>query len=211
MRRDRLAFPIRSPPETAAPARDRAGRRNLDTSSPVFIVDHSACVLCDRCVRACDDVMENHVIGRTGKGTTTGIGFDLNDRDGRIDLRPMRRMHGLVSHQRDHLQSGRNSATSSPGPPRQIFVSRGIGAGSLVRRHAAEVPFVATRTGRSAKPERRTSALPQSRPGNTAFIIKSGGSKPPSRCRCAASATVFPPGTCIGPPTPTAPSSRRRM
>ena len=56
-----------------------AGRRGLDVSSPVFIVDHSACILCDRCVRACDEVMENHVIGRTGKGITAGIGFDLND------------------------------------------------------------------------------------------------------------------------------------
>src|SRR4029077_2189019 len=57
----------------------RAGRRKLDASSPVFTVDHGACVLCDRCIRACDDVMENHVIGRTGKGATVGIGFDLND------------------------------------------------------------------------------------------------------------------------------------
>src|SRR6266403_3418182 len=59
-------------------ARPRAGRRELDASSPVFLVDHSACILCDRCVRACDDVRENHVIGRTGKGATAGIGFDLN-------------------------------------------------------------------------------------------------------------------------------------
>ena len=56
-----------------------AGRRPLDESSPVFLVDHSACILCDRCVRACDEVMENNVIGRTGKGATAGIGFDLND------------------------------------------------------------------------------------------------------------------------------------
>ncbi|MFL6584257.1 MAG: cyclic nucleotide-binding domain-containing protein [Chthoniobacterales bacterium] len=55
------------------------GRRGLDLSSPVFTVDHSACILCDRCVRACDEVMENNVIGRTGKGFTAGIGFDLND------------------------------------------------------------------------------------------------------------------------------------
>src|SRR5438093_5526280 len=33
----------------AAPA--RAGRRQLDSSSPVFIVDHSACILCERCIR----------------------------------------------------------------------------------------------------------------------------------------------------------------
>jgi Fe-S-cluster-containing hydrogenase component 2 len=59
-------------------ARPRAGRREFDSSSPVFLVDHSACILCDRCVRACDDVRENHVIGRTGKGATAGIAFDLN-------------------------------------------------------------------------------------------------------------------------------------
>ena len=64
-----------SPP--AAPP--NVGRRGLDASSPVFLVDHSACILCDRCVRACDEVQENHVIGRTGKGVTAGISFDLND------------------------------------------------------------------------------------------------------------------------------------
>lgn len=61
------------------PAPPKVGRRGLDTSSPVFNVDHSACILCERCIRACDDVQENHVIGRTGKGANAGIGFDLND------------------------------------------------------------------------------------------------------------------------------------
>ena len=64
------------PPPVAPPS---VGRRGLDASSPVFLVDHSACILCDRCVRACDEVQENHVIGRTGKGATAGISFDLND------------------------------------------------------------------------------------------------------------------------------------
>jgi len=63
------------PPE----AKPLAGRRGLDDSSPVFQVDHSACILCDRCVRACGDVKDNNIIGRTGKGATAGIGFDLND------------------------------------------------------------------------------------------------------------------------------------
>jgi Fe-S-cluster-containing hydrogenase component 2 len=63
-------------PPAANPA---ASRRGLDNSSPVFLVDHSACILCERCVRACDEVKENHVIGRTGKGFSAGIGFDLND------------------------------------------------------------------------------------------------------------------------------------
>ena len=50
-----------------------------DISNPVIAVDHDACILCDRCVRACDDIQGNDVIGRSGKGYTTRIAFDLND------------------------------------------------------------------------------------------------------------------------------------
>ncbi|MFQ5426905.1 MAG: 2Fe-2S iron-sulfur cluster-binding protein, partial [Gaiellales bacterium] len=50
-----------------------------DSSSPVIDVHHGACILCDRCVRACDDVQGNDVIGRTGKGYEARIAFDLDD------------------------------------------------------------------------------------------------------------------------------------
>jgi len=56
----------------------RVGLRPKDLSSPVIAVDHAACILCDRCVRACDEVQCNEVIGRTGKGYPTRIGFDLD-------------------------------------------------------------------------------------------------------------------------------------
>ncbi len=56
-----------------------ASGRGLDTSNPVISVNHDACILCDRCVRACDDVQGNDVIGRSGKGYTARIAFDLND------------------------------------------------------------------------------------------------------------------------------------
>jgi formate dehydrogenase major subunit len=52
--------------------------RPKDLSSPVIAVDHQACILCDRCIRACDDIQSNEVIGRTGKGFGTRIGFDLD-------------------------------------------------------------------------------------------------------------------------------------
>jgi formate dehydrogenase major subunit len=54
----------------ARPARAR------DDSSPVIAVDHSACILCDRCIRACDEVQHNMVIGRSGKGHLALISFD---------------------------------------------------------------------------------------------------------------------------------------
>ncbi|MBK8258462.1 MAG: formate dehydrogenase subunit alpha [Polyangiaceae bacterium] len=56
----------------------RGAARSSDTSSKVIAVNHQACILCDRCVRGCDDIQHNDVIGRTGKGYTTQIGFDLN-------------------------------------------------------------------------------------------------------------------------------------
>src|SRR5207247_10610148 len=53
--------------------------RGTDFSNPVIAVDHDSCILCDRCVRACDDIQGNDVIGRSGKGYATRIAFDLND------------------------------------------------------------------------------------------------------------------------------------
>ncbi|MGH0035091.1 MAG: formate dehydrogenase subunit alpha [Myxococcota bacterium] len=69
-----LAGELGARPGRFAPGAPRRG----DESSPVIRVDHQACILCDRCVRACDDVQHNRVIGRSGKGYTTRIGFDLD-------------------------------------------------------------------------------------------------------------------------------------
>ncbi len=65
--------------EAADGALPCASGRGTDGSNPVIAVHHDACILCDRCVRACDDVQNNDVIGRTGKGYTTRIAFDLDD------------------------------------------------------------------------------------------------------------------------------------
>src|ERR1700693_5389329 len=52
--------------------------RGLDDSSLAIAVDHDACILCDRCIRGCDEIKNNFVLGRMGKGYSTGIAFDLN-------------------------------------------------------------------------------------------------------------------------------------
>ncbi len=57
----------------------RGNSRPADTSNPAIAVDHQACILCDRCIRACDDLQSNDVIGRTGKGYTVRISFDLDN------------------------------------------------------------------------------------------------------------------------------------
>src|SRR6266576_256044 len=64
----------------ASPSRfaKRTVARGKDDSSLAIAVDHDACILCDRCIRACDEVKRNFVLGRMGKGYSAGIAFDLN-------------------------------------------------------------------------------------------------------------------------------------
>ena len=52
--------------------------RGTDDSSGAIAVDHDACILCDRCIRGCDEIKNNFVLGRMGKGYSAGIAFDLN-------------------------------------------------------------------------------------------------------------------------------------
>lgn len=50
----------------------------LDDSSQLISVNHNACILCERCMRGCNEIKGNEIIGRTGKGYQTSIGFDLD-------------------------------------------------------------------------------------------------------------------------------------
>ncbi len=52
--------------------------RGKDNSSASIAVDFDACILCDRCIRGCDEIREHFVLGRMGKGARAGIAFDDN-------------------------------------------------------------------------------------------------------------------------------------
>lgn len=68
-------------PDDAHFAEDQSPRRlqkGTDFSNPSIAIDHRACILCDRCVRACTEVKHNNVIGRMGKGYNASISFDVN-------------------------------------------------------------------------------------------------------------------------------------
>jgi len=56
----------------------RTAPRGHDDSSLAIQVDHDACILCDRCIRGCDDIRNNWVLARRGKGYQAGIAFDNN-------------------------------------------------------------------------------------------------------------------------------------
>jgi CRP-like cAMP-binding protein/Fe-S-cluster-containing dehydrogenase component len=52
--------------------------RGKDESSTSIAVDFEACILCDRCIRGCNEVRHNFVLARRGKGYQAGISFDDN-------------------------------------------------------------------------------------------------------------------------------------
>jgi CRP-like cAMP-binding protein/ferredoxin len=56
----------------------RPSPRGKDDSSIAIAVDHEACILCDRCIRGCDDIRHNWVLARRGKGYQAGVAFDTN-------------------------------------------------------------------------------------------------------------------------------------
>ena len=49
-----------------------------DESHPAMLVNLSACIQCDRCVRACREEQSNDVIGVSGRGASSKIVFDLD-------------------------------------------------------------------------------------------------------------------------------------
>jgi len=168
--RFRLDVLSKSPPVPPA----RAGRRALDATSPVFTVDHGACILCDRCVRACDDVMENHVIGRTGKGNTAGIGFDLNDPMGQSTC---------VQCGECMVSCPTSAITFNPvatvKPRRRGGRAKILSAAELLRDPVFDgIPpkFLLWQQGLVVRRELRAGDIVcrKDEPGNTAFIIKSG-------------------------------------
>jgi Fe-S-cluster-containing hydrogenase component 2/CRP-like cAMP-binding protein len=53
-----------------------AGNRTKDLSSEIISVNHDACIMCQRCTRACNDIKQNDVMARNGKGYDTRIAFD---------------------------------------------------------------------------------------------------------------------------------------
>ena len=56
----------------------RPSPRGHDESSLFINVDHTACILCDRCIRGCSEIKENFVIGRARKGYQAHIAFDTD-------------------------------------------------------------------------------------------------------------------------------------
>ena len=92
------------------------GGRGIDLSNPVIAVNHDACILCDRCVRACDDIQGNDVIGRSGKGYCHPDRVRPERPDGRVVLRDLRRVRGRLPDGRARQQADRATCRSGRAP-----------------------------------------------------------------------------------------------
>jgi formate dehydrogenase major subunit len=51
----------------------------VDITSDTIGLDHNRCILCGRCVRACEEISGCHVLNFQHRGPDTLIGFDLNE------------------------------------------------------------------------------------------------------------------------------------
>ena len=162
---------LSDPPPTAAA---RAGRRQFDATSPVFLLNHEACILCERCIRACNDVVKHHVIGRTGKGNTAGISFDLNDPMGESSC--VKCGECMVSCPTSAI-TFKPSAQVKPATGRRF--ARAVPTEELVRDPVfAGIPpkFLIWQRGLVLRRRFRAGQIlfRQGEPGNTAFVIRSG-------------------------------------
>ena len=59
-----------------APNTDK--RWPVDASRKYFVMDHNRCILCRRCVRACDEIAANHTLGVRDRGARTMIIADAD-------------------------------------------------------------------------------------------------------------------------------------
>lgn len=50
----------------------------LDATREFFLMDHNRCILCGRCIRACDELVGNHTLGLQQRGTRSMVGADTN-------------------------------------------------------------------------------------------------------------------------------------
>lgn len=53
-------------------------KREVDVSHERFGIDHNRCILCTRCVRACDELEGAHTWDVAGRGSTSKVVTDMN-------------------------------------------------------------------------------------------------------------------------------------
>ncbi len=50
----------------------------IDATRQFFLMDHNRCILCGRCIRACDELVGNHTLGLRQRGTRSMVGADTD-------------------------------------------------------------------------------------------------------------------------------------
>ena len=178
--------PWRSGSNVATARCTEAGRTGPPTNRRSLIaVDHDACILCDRCIRGCNDVKNNQVLGRMGKGYGARIAFDLDAPMGDVVVRLVRRVHGLLPDRRPDVPrrrrrpAHRTASTRRPSPspstrPRRLPARD---PRALSRASRARSSRFNERRSRGGGSSRARSICTQGEYGSTAFYIESGSAE----------------------------------
>ncbi len=199
----------------------RSIERGHDDSSLVIAVNHDSCILCDRCVRACTDVKHNNIIGRTGKGYTAHIGFDLNDEMGQSNCVSCGEC--MITCPTDALTFRSQVAAKVPDSGKTGAVYESVDAAQLRREHrlfrALPYKFLLwdARSVWRRKLRKGEVLCEEGEYGNTAFILVKGSAFMPARRRAKwsqntprAGAGFSTASTCGSSRRPTSPTTAMR-
>ena len=74
----------------------------VDSTNPLFVIDPNKCVLCGRCIRACQELRGVGVLFYKRKGDETYIGTEQWSIAGGIGLSFLRRLRGGLPHRLHH-------------------------------------------------------------------------------------------------------------
>ncbi len=165
-----------------APSGSRFAPRSIDRghddSSLVIAVNHDSCILCRRCERACTDVKNNNIIGRTGKGYSTHISFDLDNPMGKSNCVSCGEC--MITCPTDALTFRSQVAAKVPDSGKTGAVYESVDAAQLRREHrlfrALPYKFLLWDTGSVWRRRLRKGEVlcEEGEYGNTAFIMVKG-------------------------------------
>ena len=112
----------------------------VDLSHPRFGIDHNRCILCTRCVRACDEIEGAHTWDVAGRGTHAACHHRPESALGHLaDLHLVRQVPPGLPHRRDLRARARRSPRSDARPRRARLPGHRAGEEAMGRLKLATV------------------------------------------------------------------------
>ena len=90
-------------------------RAQADESNPYFTFDPTKCIVCSRCVRACDEIQGTIALTIQGRGFGSKVAASAGDKLLGLRVRVVRRVRAGVSDRHAHREVGRRARSAAIG------------------------------------------------------------------------------------------------